>query len=285
MFKKIYSVAILVFSVIMLCACTSTNNYGNAAPEVKVERRNFIRQMYSNVASIDCTNIVDFIEDMNTRLDDKYKIQNYDMHYNDEISTVFVSSNISVLAFKVDADGNILLISCTGSQDIKAALNKGIAQTYNSEFSDSVEELFAAVEASRWLNQLNIDYMRVAAKNIEISEIELNFIAQMPDTMEMPEIEVYSGFPTITESLENKGLTSLENYFESPTLNKFLLNNSSLQTGQLTMPEFGDISIPNLLPDNTISTGNNEPDVVSSPNTQKEPELSNKFPATSSDIK
>jgi len=206
--------------VLAICfsACTQIEETGTAAPEIKIERKAFVEQNYSNASAMDCTEIVKFIGDMNTRLDEEFRISDYEMYYDKETSTVFVTSSTSTLAFKVDESGNILFSSCTGPQETKSIISQGIAKTYNSTFSNSVEDLFSTVESARWLNSLNSSYIDSAVSGFSMRDLDTTLSASMP---EVPEMELYDGFPTITEAISRTRRMDLEDYFESPTLDKF----------------------------------------------------------------
>ena len=216
--KLLKPLIVCMIATVLLSGCTPIQSSGPAAPEIKIERKEFVKQTYLDASAMDCTEVVKFINGINSTLDDDLKIEDYEMFYDKDNSTVFVTSDISTLAFKVDDKGNILFSSCTGSPDTKSIISQSIAKAYNSAFSSDVESLFETVESARWLNSLNSSYVNSAVSGFSLRDINKTLIANQPDA---PEMEMYNGFPTITEALDNSKLMDLENYFESPTLDKF----------------------------------------------------------------
>lgn len=217
---KRYTAFVLAFALLLCtCGCSAIEKTGPKAPEIKIERKIFIEDQYMQAKeAIDCSEIVAFIDDLNEKLYDDEKVKDYDLYYDKEAQTVYVTSAATALAFKLDSNGHILFTSCTGPYETKVAISQGIAKTYASSFSSDVEALFATVEAQTWLNDLNSSYINKAVSGFSMKDLDTSLTATQPD---VPELKTYNGFPTITEALDNAKLMDLENYFESPTLKKF----------------------------------------------------------------
>lgn len=221
-------VPVAVCLCMLLSACgSSIQRLAPGAPEIKVDRGEYVEQKNAGKNAVDISSVIAFVETMNATLPPSEQIKDYKTSYDEDEHTVYVKSDQGTLAFRLGDDNEIQFVSSSGTPEQKAAMSHSIAAVYIGlgEASD-VESLFSKVEETRWLNNINCKAVEENIGNFSLSDLDLSLLdANIPDLDGADEVKDTIGhgltMPVLTERLEEAGLDDLTDYFESPTLSKY----------------------------------------------------------------
>ena len=219
--------ALLGFCLLATACGGNVQRLASGAPEIKVDRGEYVEQKNSTKNAIDISSVIAFVETMNKTLPASEQIVDYETSYDPEEHTVYVESEQGTLAFRLDDDDEIQFVSSSGTPEQKAAMSHSIATVYiGLGEANDVQNLFSKVEETRWLNNINCKAVEQNIGSFSLSDLDLSLLdANIPELDGTEEIEsqIQQGLsmPVLTEKLEEAGLDDLTDYFESPTLDKY----------------------------------------------------------------
>lgn len=225
--KHIMALPLLSLCLLLSACGGNIQRLAPGAPEIKVDRGEYLEQKNAGKDSVDISSVIAFVETMNDTLPPSEQITDYTTSYDEEEHTVYVHSEQGDLAFRLSDDGEIQFVSSSGTPEQKATMSHSIATVYiGLGEANDVESLFSKVEETRWLNNINCKAVEKNIDSFSFSDLDLSLLdANIPELEGADEIEgtISQGLtmPVLTEQLEEAGLDDLTDYFESPSLGKY----------------------------------------------------------------
>ena len=227
--RKAIIAFVLITSALIVCGCTANTAIGPKGQDVLVDRGEFVEGR--NSQTTDITAAVNYIDKLNTYLDNAHKIKNYKVTYDENESTYFVTTDNIIIAIKVDEYGNPIFASCSGDANAKNLYSKCIAYLYLGDSHYQTASIERAAEEQTWLAKINNKRINGEIAGMDNSELD----ATLPgvEDPKVPKINtgaLEGAFPD-TGDLDSFKLMDLSNYFESPTLPKFWEDNDTVPSG------------------------------------------------------
>lgn len=219
--KLIASISALVLLCGVCAGCSSSENLGSKAPEIAIDRGEYIKQKNASLEVKDISCVTDFLDTLNAIVGEEL-LQDVEVSYDPKLQTVYATTKDANIAFRLDDNGEVMMASANGSPEIKAALNRGIAKAYiGSGKAGSVDSLWNKIDEIRWLNDINSAVVVKAAQEFRMDELDITLpSASLPESyLKAPDTTLK--IPSLTDCLESKGIKDLTNYYESPSLSKF----------------------------------------------------------------
>lgn len=221
-------IALLLVAVlaISLFGCTEvTRGSGLSAQPVKIDRKDFIDSQSEALGGIDCSQIMTHIEEINRYLTSEKKIpEEPEMWYDKELETIYVQGAESVIAFRVDEQGNVLFTSCTGSLATKGSINRAIAIATNPSVNSEVEAIQCAVAETEWLNTINSAQLSAQGKSLQFTPLDTTLDTSFGSSVHM---FTFNGYPTLTEALSSMD-QNIDGLYESSIMSKFWETSSAM---------------------------------------------------------
>lgn len=216
----------LVITSLCLTGCGNIQKVASNAPIVENDRVSSISN--SSITAKDISSVVAFMDTLEDVVDDEFNPDYYSTSYDAENDTVYVTTDKANIAFKLDENNNVMFASASGSPDVKAALNQGIAKVcVGIGISNSVDNLFNKVDETIWLNKINSNVIKAASYNTSTNlDLTLNIpdISSWENYFESDLETSLSGgkeLPVLTETLKEYEVMDLTDYYESPSLAEF----------------------------------------------------------------